>query len=111
MFLGLCALAGVVVGRLGRGAVAANTSLDSKDGSSYGYGGSYSGSPATYATTAPDTGYSTGYDTGYSGAGSYGGDTTTGPSIGVTPRAPCPRRAEPTRATSACSLPTVDRMI
>ena len=33
MFLGLCALAGVVVGRLGRGAVAANTSLDSKDGS------------------------------------------------------------------------------
>ena len=82
MFLGLCALAGVVVGRLGRGAVAANTSLDSKDGSSYGYGGSYSGSPATYATTAPDTGYSTGYDTGYSGAGSYGGDTTTGPSIG-----------------------------
>ena len=110
MFLGLCALAGVVVGRLGRG-LWPLMSLDSKDGSSYGYGGSYSGSPATYATTTPDTGYSTGYDTGYSGAGSYGGDTTTGPSIGVTPRAPCPRRAEPTRATRACSLPTVDRMI
>ena len=58
VFLGLCALAGVVVGRLGRGAVAANTSMDSKeDSSSYGYGGSYSGTPATYATTAPDTGY------------------------------------------------------
>jgi hypothetical protein len=82
MFLGLCALAGVVVGRLGRGAVAANTSLDSKDGSSYGYGGSYSGTPARYATTATDTGYSTGYETGYSGAGSYGGETSTGPSMG-----------------------------
>lgn len=81
MFLGLCALAGVVVGRLGRGAVAANTSLDSKDGS-YGYGGSYSGTPARYATTAPDTGYSTGYDTGYSEPGSYGGDTASGPSMG-----------------------------
>jgi hypothetical protein len=81
MFLGLCALAGVIVGRLGRGAVAANTSLDSKDGS-YGYGGSYSGTPGRYATTAPDTGYSTGYDTGYSQAGSYGGDTVTGPSMG-----------------------------
>ena len=81
MFLGLCALAGVVVGRLGRGAVAANTSLDSKDGS-YGYGGSYSGTPARYATTATDTGYSTGYETGYSGAGSYGGETSTGPSMG-----------------------------
>jgi hypothetical protein len=81
MFLGLSALAGVIVGRLGRGAVAANTSLDSKDGS-YGYGGSYSGTPGRYATTAPDTGYSTGYDTGYSQAGSYGGDTATGPSMG-----------------------------
>ena len=79
MFLGLCALAGVVVGRLGRGAVAANTSLDSKDGSSYGYGGSYS--TPRYATTAPDTGYSTGYDTGYTETGSYG-DTATGPSMG-----------------------------
>jgi hypothetical protein len=82
MFLGLSALAGVIVGRLGRGAMAANTSLDSKDGSSYGYGGSYSGTPARYATTAPDTGYSTGYDTGYSESGSYGGDTASGPSMG-----------------------------
>ncbi len=85
MFLGLCALAGVVVGRLGRGAVAANTSLDSKDGSSsYGYdAASYSSTPGRYATTTPDTGYGTGYDTGYSGAGSYSGETAaTGPSIG-----------------------------
>jgi hypothetical protein len=80
MFLGLCTLAGVVVGRLGRGAVAANTSLDSKDGS-YDYRtSSYSTTPATYGT---DTGYGTGYDTGYSDTGTYGGDTTaTGPSIG-----------------------------
>jgi hypothetical protein len=82
MFLGLCALAGVVVGRLGRGAVSANTSVDSKDGSSNAYGDSYSGTPSTYATTAPDTGYSTGYDTGYSEVGSYGGDTATGSSVG-----------------------------
>jgi hypothetical protein len=84
MFLGLCALAGVVVGRLGRGAVAANTSVDSKDSGSYGYGdSSYSSSPATYATTGADTGYGTGYDTGYSGTGSYTGETAgTGPSIG-----------------------------
>jgi hypothetical protein len=81
MFLGLCTLAGIVVGRLGRGAVAANTSVDSKDSSSYGYGGSYSSTPR-YATTVPDTGYSTGYDTGYTETGSYGGDTGTGPSMG-----------------------------
>src|SRR5215207_5797777 len=60
MFLGLCALAGVVVGRLGRGAVAANTSVDSRGGS-YDYGASsYSTTPATYGTTVPDTGYGTG---------------------------------------------------
>src|SRR5215212_5003109 len=82
MFLGMCALAGVVVGRLGRGAVAANKSVDSKGGSSNAYGDSYSGTPATYATTAPDAGYSTGYDTGYSEVGSYGGDTATGSSVG-----------------------------
>jgi len=69
MFLGMCALAGVVVGRLGRGAVAANTSVDSKDGASNAYGDSYSGTPSTYATTAPDTGYSAGYDSGYSEVG------------------------------------------
>jgi hypothetical protein len=82
IFLGMCALAGVVVGRLGRGAVAANTSVDSNGGSSNSYGDSYAGTSATYATTAPDTGYSTGYDTGYSEAGSYGGDTATGSSVG-----------------------------
>ncbi len=71
MFLGLCALAGIVVGRLGRSAVAANTSLDSKDESpQYGYGGSlYESTPASYTTTVPDTGYATGYDTGYATSG------------------------------------------
>ena len=82
MFLGLCALAGVVVGRLGRGAVAANTSLDSKgDSSSYGYGASsYADTPSTYGTT--DTGYSTGYDSGYSSTGTITDDTVASPSIG-----------------------------
>jgi hypothetical protein len=81
-FLGLCALAGVIVGRLGRGAVAANTSLDSKgDSSSYGYGtSSYAGTPGTYGTT--DTGYSTGYDSGYSSTGTFTDDTATSPSLG-----------------------------
>lgn len=66
-FLGLCALAGIVVGRLGRSAVAASTSLDSKDeGPQYGDTETpYSSTSATYATTVPDTGYATGYDTGY----------------------------------------------
>ena len=44
LFLGICALAGVVVGRLARGAVAANTSLD--------YAGL--GHLGTPALTAPD---------------------------------------------------------
>jgi uncharacterized protein YjbJ (UPF0337 family) len=63
VFLGLCALAGVVVGRLGRSAVAANTSLDSPSGGSAqltsgdGYG--YSTSPRR-----ADTGFGSDYSTG-----------------------------------------------
>jgi hypothetical protein len=78
MFLGLCTLAGVVAGRLGRSAVAANTSLDSSGQSPrYGYDDtSYTGTSATYATV-PDTGYAT----GYSGVGDLG-DQGTGRSMG-----------------------------
>ena len=92
MFLGLCALAGIVAGRLTRGAVAANTSLDSKtddsprrlsSADSYsaprsagysteqaGYAGSASAAAGDYAADVPQTGYSTGMD--YSGSGQAG---------------------------------------
>jgi hypothetical protein len=80
MFLGMCLLAGVVAGRLGRSAVAANTSLDSKEQSQpprHGYDeSSYAGTPASYDTTVSDTGYATGYETGYSGMGDLGGEGT-----------------------------------
>jgi hypothetical protein len=76
MFLGICALAGIVAGRLGRSAVAANTSLDSKEQSQsprHGYDdSSYAGTPASYDTTVSDTGYAT----GYSGMGDLGGEGT-----------------------------------
>jgi hypothetical protein len=98
MFLGLCALAGIVAGRLTRGAVAANTSLDSKtdvsprrlsSADSYdatpsagysteqaGYAGSTSAA-GDYAAGVPQTGYPTGTD--YPGTGDAApGDYTTG---------------------------------
>jgi uncharacterized protein YjbJ (UPF0337 family) len=83
MFLTLCGLAGVVAGRLTRGAVAANTSLDSPDTgsgytptraieSSYATGPSY-GAPSAFPATPPATSYETAptYETSYTG-------TTTG---------------------------------
>jgi hypothetical protein len=78
VFLGLCALAGVVVGRLGRSAVAANTSLDSPSGSSAqlssGDGYSYSTSPRR-----ADSGFGSDYSTGSQFAGtSQAGDYTGG---------------------------------
>ncbi len=58
-FLAICAAAGVVVGRLTRGAIAANTSLDSPDSSSadraLGSGSAYGGeqvAPGPYAASA-----------------------------------------------------------
>lgn len=54
-FLGLSALAGVLVGRLGRGAVAANTSVDSPSSS----GSGYQSAPSTSATSDYDTSYAT----------------------------------------------------
>jgi hypothetical protein len=63
VFLGLCALAGVVVGRLGRSAVAANTSLDSSSGGSAqltsGDGYDYSATPRR-----ADSGFGSDYTTG-----------------------------------------------
>ena len=61
MFLGLCALAGVVAGRLARGAVAANTSLDSPDSGSDAraltstYPSTYQSSATTPRPTRPAT--------------------------------------------------------
>jgi hypothetical protein len=102
MFLGLCALAGIVAGRLTRGAVAANTGLDSKTDASprrlssadsyyappsagysteqTGYAGSAPGAAGDYAAGVPQTGYSTGMD--YSGSGQAGGYTTGVPQSG-----------------------------
>jgi hypothetical protein len=95
MFLGLCALAGIVAGRLTRSAVAANTSLDSKtddsprrlsSADSYyatpsagystpqaGYAGSAQAAAGDYAAGVPQTGYSTGtdYPAGQAAAGGY----------------------------------------
>jgi hypothetical protein len=57
MFLGLCALAGIVAGRLTRGAVAANTSLDSKTDESprrLSSADSYVTAPASYSAAQAD---------------------------------------------------------
>jgi hypothetical protein len=83
MFLGLCALAGIVAGRLTRSAVAANTSLDSKTddsqltarrgyaGAPDGYAGTAQPAGGDYSTGVPQSGYPTG--TAYPGAGEYPG--------------------------------------
>ncbi len=65
LFLGICAAAGVVVGRLARGAVAANTSLDTPDSGT-------SGTPAltgqTYRSNYDST-YTSTYPTSYPATG------------------------------------------
>lgn len=53
MFLAFCGLAGVVAGRLTRGAVAANTSLDSPDESSGSQFGSYNPSRSLESSYTP----------------------------------------------------------
>jgi hypothetical protein len=100
MFLGLCALAGVVAGRLTRGAVAANTSLDSKtddsprrlsSADSYyatrsagystpqaGYTGSGQAAAGDYAAGVPQSGYPTGTDYPATGQPAAGGDYSAG---------------------------------
>lgn len=84
VFLGLCGLAGVVVGRLARGAVAANTSLDSPDSdtgtrelTAATYPSTYESSTytSTYPTSYPETG-TAGYASDY--PSSYEGTTPTG---------------------------------
>ncbi|MDN5763616.1 MAG: hypothetical protein L0H41_15035 [Microlunatus sp.] len=71
MFLALCGLAGVVAGRLTRGAVAANTSVDSGSTGRYDTGG--------YDTGGYDTGgYDTSrYDTGELGLGTQSQPTAS----------------------------------
>jgi hypothetical protein len=72
-FLGLSALAGVVVGRLTRGAVAANTSVDSPSSKS-----SSIGTASTYSTT-PATGYDTYTSSTYGTADASTYDTAGAP--------------------------------
>ncbi|HET9301758.1 MAG TPA: hypothetical protein VFO20_03190 [Propionibacteriaceae bacterium] len=71
-FLALAAAAGVVAGRLTRGAVAANTSVDSDD------------SDVTPARAYDSGDYRGGYDRGLQGGGAYG--TRTYQSAGYDPR-------------------------
>ena len=81
MFLALCGLAGVVAGRITRGAVAANTSIDSpKPANALGDQPSYLTSPGY--TAAPD--YSTG--PAYTTTPGYEGGPATG-AYGTTPGA------------------------
>ena len=79
-FLGLCLLAGVVVGRLARGAVAANTELDSPDsGNGQGYASLPAGS-GSYGYDQPAA-VSTGFDDasyGYTPAATPGSVSGTG---------------------------------
>jgi hypothetical protein len=81
LFLGLCGLAGVVVGRLARGAVAANTSLDSPDSGN----GNRELTASSYPSNYESTGYTSTYPTSYPAAGTTGyaadypaGGATTG---------------------------------
>jgi vacuolar-type H+-ATPase subunit E/Vma4 len=85
MFLGLSALAGVVVGRLARGAVAANTSLDSPD--------SGSGNRALTTSTQPSTYESAGYTSTYPSTYPATGDVP--PTYGSTDPATYPTTSEP----------------
>jgi hypothetical protein len=89
-FLALCAAAGVLAGRLGRSAVAANTSLDSPDDDNQP-GRAYTGSEGMFGPDALSSGYATGTGSGYGQSdpayGSYAGDTgyaTTAPGYGGT---------------------------
>ena len=65
MFLGLCAVAGVVAGRLARGAVATNTSLDSPDSGS----DTRALTASTYPSTYPSETYTSTYPTSYPATG------------------------------------------
>ena len=98
-FLALAAAAGVVVGRVGRGAVAANTSLDSPDaepsraytGSETLYGSDpmapgYAGVGAAGASYQPGPGYvTTGTDPAYAGTTAPGYSATPAPGYPGTP--------------------------
>jgi hypothetical protein len=73
MFLGLCGLAGVVVGRLARGAVAANTSLDSPDSGN----GNRELTGSSYPSNYESTSYTSTYPTSYPAAGTTGAPYAT----------------------------------
>ncbi len=80
MFLGLCALAGVVAGRLARGAVAANTSLDSPDSGSDARALT-STYPSTYQSSAT---YTSTYPTSYPATGAPLGTEAQNPTYPTT---------------------------
>ena len=89
MFLALCGLAGVVAGRITRGAVAANTSVDSPPSPARALGGhgrpvvhhhrgaDYAAPTSTYGayTDAPAGGYTT--EASYPTETTYGTETTS----------------------------------
>ena len=86
MFLALCGLAGVVAGRITRGAVAANTSLDSSGGPSPARALSDTGDTSSYTTTGVDYvtpgstygAYTDAPASGYSTETSYPTESTSG---------------------------------
>jgi hypothetical protein len=93
MFLALCGLAGVVAGRITRGAVAANTSVDSPSPARAAYDDSY--------TTTPSTG-TLGYEQPAASYGAYsdapaGYPGDTGFAAGTTVPAGYPDQGEPIR--------------
>ena len=77
-FLAMCAAAGVVVGRLTRGAVAANTSLDSPDSDAGRVGSSYADRSTEQYAVAPSS-YTTTGGTYATTGGTYTPSATTDP--------------------------------
>ena len=80
MFLALCGLAGVVAGRITRGAVAANTSVDSPSPARAAYDDSYTTTPSTgtlgYEQPAPTYGAYSDAPAGYPGAAGVAAETS-----------------------------------
>ena len=80
MFLALCGLAGVVAGRITRGAVAANTSVDSPSPARAAYDDGYTTTPSTgtlgYEQPAPTYGAYSDVPAGYPGDAGFAAETT-----------------------------------
>ena len=94
-FLVLCGLAGVVAGRITRGAVAANTSVDSPSASPAR--AAYADTPAGYTTTGVD----------YAPPSSTYGEYTDAPA-GYSTEAAYPTETYPTESTYAAETTSVE---